>query len=366
MIDVAKEQREGNIQVAKTFLLQEILTYLESKGVKGKGLKKRITQLKKESLLDLRSSFSKLKEFYGEKKDKTQYDKDGFAIQNNKTKEKVMNSHSGTKKEGTGKEEPTSKLIAMQEKIDVLRKLTPEKLIAIGAEGEFEGVKFKAVAIDPKLCKGDIFRMVTYPIQDAMGLGSEKADKAKKELNSPKYQEESKSIAASEKKESSKKSGPKKPGKESTTVDGHGFRVGTKGSDMFEALLAGVSDANLKKVGGAAVGGFVSGIKKDPKVWPAGRMAVIARAGDMQQITGYVQKDGTPGKCKAANKDLKAKEKAVAAATKEAEKKTAADKKAKEKAKADKVKAAEKEAKAKAAAKAKKDKAKKVPAKGKK
>jgi hypothetical protein len=59
--------------------------------------------------------------------------------------------------------------------------------------------------------------------------------------------------------------------KESAATDKYGFREGSKGSSIFAALIKGATRAELDKIGGAAVSGFLAGIVKNPKDWSAGR-----------------------------------------------------------------------------------------------
>lgn len=87
------------------------------------------------------------------------------------------------------------------------------------------------------------------------------------------------------------------------TKDEHGFRTGSKGSNIFALLTkkGGTTVEALKKAGGAAVPGFIAGVKKDyrEKV-SAARSAVIETSGAKIQITTYVDKAGKTHKTNSA------------------------------------------------------------------
>lgn len=337
-------------QQLKSQLIEEATAHLKESGLSKEEIQERKERLKDESIGGLRFALKNLEDYF----ERFNIRKGGVtttANSNPKTinpiikdkKERVMSKN--IKKEESATEKN-------QKAIAELKKLDSKELVEIGKEGLFMGISFKAVKIDPKLCKGDIFRMVAYPIQDALGLGSDKSAKEEAKLADPKNQKKSKEKAVKERAEKKAKApASKKPPVEK---DPYGFRKESKGSNMFALLIAGVGDKDLKTTGGAAVQGFIAGIKKDPSIWPAGRKAVITRAGEFQQITSFIDKKGTEGKTKPLNKDLKAAQKEIAATQKAADKEKAAKEKAKEK--AAKAKLKEKENKEKAKEKASKDK----------
>lgn len=151
----------------KADLLKEIEDYLGSKGVKGEDLKQRIKKLKEKCPPDLRYNLLVLKEYYGEKKDPIQYDNDGKAIIKQNNQEEIE----------------MGDRVELQKKIDALKKLNKAQLTNIAKEGRYMGVKFDPFTIGPGTDIKSNVKSIAYELQDAMGLGSDKA-KANQEAES--------------------------------------------------------------------------------------------------------------------------------------------------------------------------------------
>ena len=138
----------------KAELLKEIESYLESKGVKGEDLKQRIKELKEKSPPDLRYNLLKLKDYYEIKKPKLDWHKNKQTDQG----EKEMGDR-----------------VELQKKIDALKKLNKAQLVNIAKEGRYMGVKFDPFTIAPGTDAIANVKSIAYELQDAMGLGSDKA-----------------------------------------------------------------------------------------------------------------------------------------------------------------------------------------------
>jgi hypothetical protein len=74
--------------------------------------------------------------------------------------------------------------------------------------------------------------------------------------------------------------------------DDDGFRIGSKGSEMFKVLKKGTSIENLGKVGGPAVSGFLAGIIRPIGTWSAARDAKVEKDEKNIWIREYKMKDG--------------------------------------------------------------------------
>jgi hypothetical protein len=138
----------------KAELLKEIKDYLESKGVKGEDLKQRIKELKEKCPPDLRYNLLKLKDYYETKKPKIDWHKN--------------------KKINQGDTEMGDR-VELQKKIDALKKLNKAQLVNIAKEGRYMGVKFDPFTIAPGTDTNANVKSIAYELQDAMGLGSDKA-----------------------------------------------------------------------------------------------------------------------------------------------------------------------------------------------
>lgn len=365
----------------KKKLLKEISSYLIEKGVNNKDLKERTKVLKTKCLADLEYSFNNLQIYYQDKKAKVKYDDKGWAIENTYNPAGYpINDKDNKPKIITGEEimaikpvkssgEGTSNLAKMQGMLEDVKKLKPKQLVEIALEGELDGVDFGSFVIDPALCTGDKFRMVAYKIQTAMGLGSEKADKAIKHLFSEKNQTASKEKAVKDKAVKDKAAKAAAPKKVKAGVDQYGFRVNTHAHPMLAALVAGVTMKKFKEIGQKAASSFLSGIQKpdypclDAKV----QRVFNSKLGDevLQLTSFYTKENGAHGKLikpklsqlmKDSLAQAKVDAKLLADNEKAAAKEKADEKKAKDKEKADAAKLKEKKAKDKAAANLKKDK----------
>lgn len=336
-------------------LLKETVSLLIKTGIKRKEAKERVANIENKSIGGLRGNIKGLEDY----------------LIKNKMEGKEMAKGSGR---GKGKVEvkvEPSQREKLQINLDLLRKLSGKQLEKVAEEGEFEGEGFESFGMDPKLCTGDKFKMVAYKLQDAMGLNTERSEKAQEELHSEKNIKQSKERAEKEnamkedKKEKKEKAaltaGPKK---DPVAIDAYGFRENSKASPMLAALIAGITMGDLKAIGDKAAGTFLSGIQK-PK--HPGLNAVILRAknsaGDtVLQIKSFTDKNGKDhiiklsNILKAAQADEKAGLKAKEQDAKAKEKDIADKAKAKEKAQKEEQKA--KDAKAKARTKAKEAKEK--------
>lgn len=184
--------------------------------------------------------------------------------------------------------------VALQDKLNSLKKYSRKRLVEYGK-------KHFGLDLDATLCRGDLYKKVAYKVQASLGLSTERSDKNEAKLSTPAHTASSKKEGKKElaKEEERATTATANLAKASTsTKDPFGFREGTKGSKMFQALAKGCTASELEKLGGAAVPGFIAGIKKDPVDWSAGRLVTITKTepdanGDVHmKITEYTGKGG--------------------------------------------------------------------------
>ncbi|MFH1398975.1 MAG: hypothetical protein ABIG95_02595 [Candidatus Woesearchaeota archaeon] len=121
-----------------------------------------------------------------------------------------------------------------------------------------------------------------------------------KELDNPevvaKYKkQDAKELADSVKDKMSKEPTMKtaKAKEKKVSIDEDGFRIGSKGSEIFKLLKKGTTFNKLDEIGGAAVKGFLSGIVQPLNIqWPAAREAKIEKDEKKIRILQYKTRDG--------------------------------------------------------------------------
>jgi len=213
-------------------------------------------------------------------------------------------------------------------KLEELKAMTTKQLI-----------DYVIIEFDVILCNAYghnwLLRKAMYMEVDRLRGLSEKAQRNNKALDNPLTLE---ALAEAEliRKEqqamnTTTKTTEKKINKKAIATDKYGFRTNSKGSLMFAALIKGCTRDELSKIGGSAMAGFLAGIRKDPRDWPAGRKVVYV-GGDKMKIASYTDKGGkTHELCKVNKPKGDGKKKTTKTATKAKAKKKTTKVKAKSK-----------------------------------
>lgn len=167
-----------------------------------------------------------------------------------------------------------------------LEKLSTKQLVKY-AKDEFD------ISLNLNNGRPWLFKKVGYMLQEKHSSLPKVAAERAKELDNPEIIDEHKKKAAVEDKKLEDK--PKKESsskKETKGVDEDGFRIDSKGSEMFALLKKGTTMDKLNEVGGAAVKGFLGGITHKLGDCPAGREAKLEKTEKNIRIIQHKTKDG--------------------------------------------------------------------------
>lgn len=278
----------------KELLLESIKDILIGEGVETKEVKKRVSQLKRKSYKAIDEAYTNFLRKREERRGK-----------------RYIPLAPGSDEE--------SVQVQLQMKLDELRGYPSSRLISFARD-------ILSYDVDPRQCKGDIFRSVAYKVQEYMGLGeAPRAKERQAALEDPKNIQKSITRKIEEKKMTTKKNAAKKAGTPSKPKKERGPSYQDKLRELFKKKSTHMTKEDIAKEIGSDMQNTGTAISflKNPKRCGKGEAMELV----LCKITKlYYRADGTAPKLTKEQKEA-TKAPAKKPAPKKETKKPAATKK---------------------------------------
>ena len=201
----------------KELLLKSIHDILIDEKVEAKEVKKRVNQLK-------RKSYKAIDEAY-----------ENFLKKSEERRNRIFIPPA------PGADEETSERVKLQMKLDELRNYNSDGLISFARD-------ILRYHVDPRQCKGDIFRAVAYKVQEFMGLGdAPRVRERQASLEDPKNIQKSINRKEEEKEMTTKKNAAKKAANPSKLKKERGPSYQDKLRELFKKKSTHLSKEDIAK-----------------------------------------------------------------------------------------------------------------------